>query len=258
MTTKEHLLLECPACGSDNVEELPEIETNVCGSCSLVISDVSATRDVDLDSTVFSDTPDEEEAIDEWSETVSITDNSDKHLIELLKQVEKVVSEFTILEEVEVRAGEIATEAWQSNFLHGRGKEVTAAAAVYIASRESNVTIPHRLLAESVGTTDTTVVRTYKALRNSLDIELAPVSAVEFVPYLVNELAVPEQIEFQAVSMLEEVASLVGDPVGNAAAAVYEASNNTGGSVTFRELSTATRVTKETIWRKADTLRNEL
>lgn len=256
MTPKEHLL-ECPACGSDNVEELPEIETNVCGSCSFVISDVSATRGVDLDSTVFSDTPDEEEVIDEWSEAVSITDNSDKHLIELLKQVEKVVSEFTILEEVEVRAGEIAMEAWQSNFLHGRGKEVTAAAAVYIASRESNVTIPHRLLAESVGTRGTTVVRTYKALRTSLDIELTPVSPVEFVPYLANEQAVPDQIEYQAASRLEETTTLVGDPVANAAAAIYVASNNMGESMTFRELSTATQVTKETIWRKADSLRNE-
>jgi transcription initiation factor TFIIIB Brf1 subunit/transcription initiation factor TFIIB len=107
-----------------------------------------------------------------------------------------------------------------------------------------------------MGVEKSSIKKTYKKLKDELQLELGPPEPVEYVGYICQTLKLPESVQKESTRLLEETATVGGNPIGTAAASVYEISTEQSEDVTFREIAKATSLTKETVWRHAEKLRS--
>lgn len=231
-----------------------DLDSWVCDQCSYVISE---KEDSPPDGFV-EDLEGESESPNSnspWDEQIAIKDKSEANLVELLSIVEDLAEQVGISDEITERAAEIATDAWTENFLHGRCKYDTAAAAVYAASRVAGRSVPPGQLCDGhEGLEKRSVKATYKALKSTLNLDLTPPTPVEYLHHIISELDLPTDLAESAQEALKKQQPHGGNPVGIAAAAVYLEGPQ---KLTYRDLGTAVDLTKETIWNHASDLTSE-
>lgn len=245
---------ECPACGSEQMSYWEGLQTWICDECSYVIDESPA----EMSSPIHSDEVEDEDSTDKtWKQSISITDTSEANLVELLTQVEDLADTLSLSTELTTRAAEISVEAWETNFMHGRSQPDTVGAAVYAASRELQRAVPPATIATAVASDCQSIKDTYRKLKSELQLEIAPPQGMEYVGHICRELNLSDDIAATAETLLENH-SASGNPVGIAAAAVYVAAHLEGNEVTLREAADITGLTKETIWRQADDLRESI
>jgi transcription initiation factor TFIIIB Brf1 subunit/transcription initiation factor TFIIB len=180
---------------------------------------------------------------------LSIKDDSEANLVELLSRIEEVGDELSLEVNEVTRAGEIATQAWKTNFMHGRTKEATLSAAVYAATREGERTIPPGIIADTIDVEKRKLKHAYQKLKSAQDLDLDPPDPSDYVKYLCETLDLPQDVEHQVDDILSEQTFIGGSPIGTAAASIYSVSSEKSESITLREIAISTKLTKETIWR---------
>jgi transcription initiation factor TFIIIB Brf1 subunit/transcription initiation factor TFIIB len=240
---------QCPLCDSEELEYRDEISSWTCEGCSYVFDGDGASEDISSLATATQTDESGQDETEDWKETINARDKSEANLIDVLNKIEEVAEELRLSEEVEIRAAELVTEAWKLNFMLGRTKTDTVAAAVYAAAREYSESIPPALIAGAVGTQKRRVKDFYTSMKTELDLELPAATPEEFVPAISAELEANNEIKRAAIELLNQSGPVGGNPVAIAAAAVYEASNDRRQELTQREIAVAVDVTKETIWR---------
>lgn len=191
-----------------------------------------------------------------WKAEIDIKDVSDQRLVDLLTRVDVVAEDLALKEAVRVRTAELVVETWESRFMHGRSEDATIAACVSTACREAEQPRPAPAIGEAIGVEASKLKSTFGKLLAELDLELAPVGPAEYVPYLGEELALDGESMAVAIESLREADGISGNPAGIAAAAVYVAISDFPDSVTLSEAGKAAGVTKETVWRKVEDIRD--
>ena len=248
---------ECPVCSSPDLQYWEKIETWVCKACSHVINDDSeiAVSSLSADLTATDNQPDVTSGHD-WKREISVTDTSESILVDILSKTEETADEIGVSDTVMMQAAELVTEAWQSNFMHGRTREDTVAAAVYAASRQKEHAVPPGILANVVGSDTQSVKQTYISLKKEQQLDLEPPTPDEYIEYICYRLDVPDYVSEEAKATLAEQEVLSGNPIGIAAASVYEATKSETG-ITLQRTARTVALTKETVWRHATNLRSE-
>lgn len=251
MTNSDTEPSHCNACGSDQIQYWERTNSWICDECSYVLS----TSGVAPDSTSPNSVPsfrgrDDSSTDSDWRDGISVKDNSEAILVEVLSQVDEIANELSFSSEDEIRTGEIVTKAWETNFMHGRSKEDTVAAAIYIVSRESGCTVPPGVIAEAANTDKSAMKNTYTQLKKKQNVELDPPRPEEYVEYICTSLDLSTEVWSQAEKLLEN-SSIAGNPVGIAAAAVYQSGNQQCPELTMRDIAGLTKITKETVWRQS-------
>lgn len=192
----------------------------------------------------------------DWREGVEIKDVSDQRLVDLLTRVDVVAEDLALEEGVRVRTAELVVEAWESRFMHGRSEDVIIAACVSTACREAERPRPAPVIAEAIGVDASNLKSTFWKLIAELEPQLTPVSPVDYVPYLGEELALDSESVAVAVEGLREADGIPGNPAGVAVAALYLAVSDCANAVTLSEAGQAAGVTKETVWQRVEDIRN--
>ena len=257
MTDADRESVTCPVCKSESMTSWDGIDSLVCNNCSYVIdsdNEVSKT-----DSTTEMPTAREQDDSSkhpDWETRVSVKDSSEANLVDALSQTESVATDLSLPDDVVVRAGEVVANAWQMNFMHGRTTSKTVGAAVYAVSREQDIAVPPGVVAEMTGVEKSSIKKTYKQLKSELQLELGPPEPAEYLDYICQTFELPDSVQKDSTRLLEEMATVGGNPIGTAAASVYEVSTEHSEDVTFRDIAQATSLTKETVWRHADKLRS--
>lgn len=248
----------CPVCKSESMTSWDGVDSLVCDNCSYVIDSDSEVTKPD-NSIEISPAREQNESSEhpDWQTRVSVKDNSEANLVDALSQAETVATDLSLPDDVVVRAGEVVANAWKMNFMHGRTTSKLVGAAVYAVSREQEIAAPPGVVAEKTGVEKSSIKKTYKQLKDELQLELGPPAPAEFVGYICQTLELPDSVQKESTRLLEETANVGGNPIGTAAASVYEVSTEQSEDVTFREIAQATSLTKETVWRHADKLRSE-
>lgn len=253
MTESSTPVEECPACGAETISYWEELGKWICDDCSYVIeastsqtSSPSLPRDLDGNQV-------EEEA---WSQSISVKDKSEANLVDVLSQVETISDELTLPDELAIRAAEVVVEAWKINFMHGRTKPDTVGASVYAASREAQQGIPPAIIADKIESDRKTVKKTYQQMKSELQLNIDPPHPLEYVGHICYDLDLPSEVEKTAEEILVGHRA-GGNPVGIAAAGVYIASEIEGEDLTLRRAAEGTDLTKETIWRQAEKIREK-
>lgn len=253
MTESSTPVEECPACGAETISYWEELDKCVCDDCSYVIeSSTSQTSSLNL-STDMDRSEVEEET---WSQSISVKDKSEANLVDVLSQVETVSDRLELPDELAIRAAEVVAEAWKINFMHGRTKPDIVGASVYAASREAQQGIPPAIIADKIESDRKTVKKTYQKLKTELQLNIDPPRPTEYLGHICLELNLPSRVEKTAEEILAGHQA-GGNPVGIAAAGVYVASEIDGEELTLRKAAKVTDLTKETIWRQAERIREK-
>lgn len=250
MTEEKRDDIPCPVCGSETVHFWSELSTRICSTCSVVLDGTEITNVSDVHPEASSpENPDRDTTSDDWKDHVLVADNSEAILVDVLSQTEAIGDTLTLSDEVVLRAGEIVTEAWKSNFMHGRTTEDTIAGAMYAACREVDCAVPPGKLANVAGTDKRSLKQTYSQLKDSQELNLGPPIPEEYLGYICEELDLSPDVNVKAKRLLRDSDNTAGDPAGIAAAGVYEIAKNQPANVTLREAASAAVLTKETVWR---------
>lgn len=222
----------------------------VCSECYAVVDNVSRVDDTGrIEESDREDQQHQEEIEEDWTHSVPIKDKSEENLVEVLAQVEEISSNLSLPDSAVIRGGEIITEAWESNFMHGRSKEKAVSAAVYAASRECQYSVPPGVIAKLADIEKRRLKKTFRQLRATQNLDIDPSTPVEYIDYICTQLELHAGVGEQAEKLIEEIKPSGANPVGIAGAAVYQANKADGESVTLREIAGATAMTKETVWR---------
>jgi transcription initiation factor TFIIB len=243
----------CPACGAEIISYWEELEKWTCDDCSYVIDRSTSNTS----SPSFPEDLEKDEAEEEaWSQSISVKDKSEANLVDVLSQIEAISDELALDDELGIRTAEVVVEAWKINFMHGRTKPDTVGASVYAASREAQQGIPPAIIADKIESDRKTVKKTYQQLKIELQLNIDPPRPLEYLQHVCNELNLQSGVEKTAEEILAGH-SAGGNPVGIAAAGVYVASEIEGENLTLRRAAKVTDLTKETIWRQAEKIREK-
>lgn len=253
MTESPTPVEECPVCGTETISYWEEIETWVCDDCSYVIETAMSETSSPSLSTDLDRTEVKEEA---WNESISVKDKSEANLVDVLSKVETISDKLALTDELAIRAAEVVVEAWKINFMHGRTKPDTVGASVYAASREAQQGIPPAIIADKIESDRETLKKTYQQLKAELQLNIDPPRPQEYLEHICYELNLPLGVEKTAEEILAGH-SAGGHPGGIAAAGVYVASEIEGEDLTLRRAAKVTDLTKETIWRQAERIREK-
>lgn len=245
----------CPACDSEAVTFWKEFSSWVCDECSLVI-DGQEHIDEDFLDAINNSPSGNQSGETDWKRDVSLEDASEESLIEALKLAESTTENLSLPSETTIRAGEVLSDSWKSNFMHGRSKRDAVGAAVYLATRETECSVPPGPIAEITGISKNKLKQTFLKLKKEVEHQAAPAKPSDYCLYLCDELDVNEATHSAALRLLDNRPTGGGNPVGIAAAAVYLAANDHGFDVTLRELGDITLLAKETVWRQTNSLRD--
>jgi len=245
----------CPACGTGSITHWEELGSYICDTCSYVFDPEDSSSDVPPSlSKPETETNSGTAEQTHWQEHVAVKDNSEANLVDILSQSEEFSKELDLPQELEIRTAEILTEAWKSNFMHGRNKTDTIAGVLYTVSREKGKSIPPGVISRVVETDKQAVKNTHQKLTKKLSINLETPTPEEYVPSVCRELGVPTEIEDDAVDLLSEKEPRGGNPIGIAAAGIYVTCNQKDIDLTLREVAAIVSMTKETIWRQKSKL----
>lgn len=249
MTTQRSPVDSCPACNADCVEFWDDLDSWICGDCGVVLPE-NELGERTLDE-LNVDHPDHStsELEESWRDRISVTDNSEANLVEALHLIDEVAQSVPIQNRVVSRSAEVVTRAWETNFMHGRRKDTTVAAAVYAASREQGCAVPPGVLANSIETEKTSINSLYRKLRAKQDLDIKPPKPTDYVEYICAKQSLSEPVPETATRLLRNTRPVGGNPIGIAAAGVYEAAVTDDRDVTLRDVAETVSLTKETIWR---------
>ncbi len=241
----------CPACGAGNMSHWEELGTYICDTCSYVYDPEDSSSDIPdpLSESEMETGSEADEQID-WQDHVAVKDHSEANLVEILSQSEKFSDELELTHDQEIRTAEVLTEAWKTNFMHGRNKTDTIAAALYTVSREEGQSIPPGIISRVVGTEKQSIKNTQQKLTEHLSIDLDTPTPDEYVPSVCRELGLPTEIQDHAIELLSEERPRGGNPVGIAAAGIYVVCDQKNINLTLREVAAIVNMTKETVWRQ--------
>jgi len=185
-----------------------------------------------------------------WESQIAVRDKSEANLVDALSRTEAIGDALSLPEEQVIRSAELVAKAWETNFMHGRSLERTIGAVIYAVSREADTALPPAMIAEVVETDKASIKQMFQKLNRELKLEIGPPTPKQFITVICTGLGLPGEVEVTARDVLNQRESKGGNPVGVAAAAVYISCDQTGITITLKEVAQLTGLTKETVWRQ--------
>jgi transcription initiation factor TFIIIB Brf1 subunit/transcription initiation factor TFIIB len=249
----------CPNCGGEVVNVAGDRDAVSCVDCGLVNPETSqpeTTEDsLSVPSAGDGSKSDTENIKKGWKSQVGITDSSDENLVEILSLVDGYVEDADLSDEVRIRAAEMLLSAWESDVFEGRRKESVIAGGVYAAARTLDQPRPLTKVSDMAGEGESTINNTYRLIVSELELEI-PISGPEdYVSYIGRELSLSQDLIDEATGWLERGVDCQGNPAGIAASVLYLLARN-NHDITLNEAGEAAGVSKETVWRHTQTIRD--
>ncbi|PSQ15616.1 transcription initiation factor IIB 2 [Halobacteriales archaeon QS_8_69_26] len=186
-----------------------------------------------------------------WNERFRTRDAKERNLKQALGEIDRMASALGLPENVRETASVIYRRALSEDLLPGRSIEGVATAALYAAARQAGT--PRSLdEMETVSRVERMeITRTYRYVIRELDLEVRPADPEEYLPRIVSELGLGEDVERTARGLLDatrgEGLHSGKSPVGLAAAAVYAASLLTNERTTQTEVGEVATISEVTI-----------
>jgi len=168
-----------------------------------------------------------------------------------LQELRRMASQMGLPNVMLELAASIYKQAVEQNLLPGRSIEAMASASLYMGSRISKAPRTLDEISEVAQVPRTEIGRAERYLRSELEINVPPISPVDYLPRLASETGLSSEVEMRAKQLIEQAEGEMvisgRDPMSIAAAALYLAARMEGESVTQREVAEASRVSEVTI-----------
>lgn len=250
----------CPNCDGEIEAIAGNRDAVACVECGLVNPETNQSEPLNEGSSGSTSGDVDKYGTDEvnegWKEQVGITDSSDENLVEILSLVDEYIEAMNLSQSVRLRTAEILMSVWEHGLFEGRQKEVVTAGGVYAAGRELQEPRPLTNLSNAADVSESAVNNAYRLLIAELELPI-PVSGPQaYVTYVGQELSLPSEVITEAETALESSLGDGGNPAGIAAAVLYLLVDDCESEVTLNEAGAAAGVSKETVWRNTQTLRD--
>ena len=242
--------IECPGCGADEISTKTGISGSVCDRCGLVYDGTDwPTEIADKNGTQIDNEPQSsnEYSSSNWQDEIAVADASDQQLVSILSGFDSAANRLDLSDETRAKGANIVTQAWSQNITHGRRAESVVAATVYLSCRRTGELRPSHAIADTTQADEQRIHDIARVLTREMSIDLTPVGACEYLPYLADELDVTESTVTAASQRLTNMGYIGGEPAAIAAATLYVVSDS--DAFTLIEAGEAAGVTKETVWR---------
>ena len=243
--------ISCPNCGESETgfDTRFDVTGELCGQCGLVVTDESVSSDLLAGEEPSHDTDTREEWISR------ARDSSEEALVGLLVDLDRYASEL-LLSKLELdRSSELLVEVWEKNLLHGRKKKNVIGAVLVIALRELESPRPIGLVAATLGVERVPLQRTVKKILRETALRIEPPLAAHYLSFIGTKLNLEEETISAAEKIIDQSGTVRGDPATTAAAALYLVAKPQGETITFALAGDAAGSTKETVWKRAKSLR---
>lgn len=246
----------CPLCGGSTIKAINETEL-LCSECSFVVSGTEKIADEhEKENTQSQSSPVSETTTEEWQDNIAVRDSSDSVVVEMIATAEEFVRILGGDSDDCIKTAEILAEAWQNQYFQGRSVSVGIAAAIYANFRQQKAPRPLGIVAETCEISDQQLRTGYRALRTDYNITSEITPPALYLPFLRVQLGLDKAAEQRAGELLSSGTEVAGSPTSLASACIYLAAKEQGESVTLAETGAASGVSKETVWKKTQEIRN--
>lgn len=186
-----------------------------------------------------------------WQQRSRLSSASDRNLAHALSELERMASQLGLPRGVCEEAAIIYRKIVEGRLVRGRSIESMVAAAVYMACRKAKLPRTLDEVASVSRVSKREVARSYRFLLRLTSTKVLPTAPISYVPRLVSKLKLPNEVQVEAIKILEK-ASEAGltsgrGPMGIVAAAVYIASALLQCKCTQRDVAASANVTEVTI-----------
>ncbi|MFB6244844.1 MAG: transcription initiation factor IIB family protein [Candidatus Nanohaloarchaea archaeon] len=184
-----------------------------------------------------------------WSRRTS--DSQERSLEDALKPIQNITSQLKLPDSVSEEAARLAEKARDEGIFKGQGTRPTAAALVYIVSRQQNVPRSLDEISDVTGIKKKKLGDSYRKTARELGLEMNPAQPEEFLPRYAEKLGLSGEGQADARKILEK-AREEGVQAGKApktmvAGAIYLAGKLNDEEFTQKEISDEIGVTEVTI-----------
>lgn len=242
----------CPNCGvsESGLDTRFDVSGGFCEECGLVM-DAATLPDVSAQSKTQSL---DSETLKEWD--AKPRDSSEEILIGLLLDFDSLAPNLLLTKTELDRCSELLVQVWEKNLLHGRKREHVIGAVLVIALRDLQNPRPLGVVANALNVERVRLQRMVKKLLRETPLSLRPPLAVDYLPFIGAMLTLDEEVQSAAARVLDQCEPGLGDPAVTAAAALYLVAKPQGIAITYSSAGTAVGSTKETVWKRAKSLKN--
>lgn len=188
-----------------------------------------------------------------WHRKLIYTDSKARNLSVALGQLKRMISSLRLPNSVQEETALLYRQVLEKGLVKGRVIEEVLVATLYIVCRKRGIPRTLKELSEYAGSgaSEKAIGRTYRMLKNEMDIKVPLPDPVEFVPKYGAKLDLSGEIQEKAKKILKKAKKqkLISGkgPTGAAAAALYLSAKMAGEKKTQKEVSEAANVTEVTI-----------
>lgn len=251
----------CPDCDGAITDVAGNRDVVACVDCGLVNPEVNqpeiGEENPPVSTSGNSGKSDTERVDRGWKSRVCVADSSDENLIDILSLVDTYIENTNLSREVRLRAAEVVISAWESDLFEGRQKEVVTTGSVYAAARELHQPRPLTILCDIAEVRESTVNDAYRLIVSELGIEIPIPRPEDYVSYIGEEMSLSQALIHEAAELLEQEVNCRGNPAGIAASMLYLLARK-DCDVTLTQAGDASGVSKETVWRHSQAIRDSV
>lgn len=186
-----------------------------------------------------------------WDERFRSQSAQDRNLKQALGEIDRMASALGVPTDARETGSVIYQRALKEELIPGRSIEAMATASLYAGARQAGVprTLDELKTVSRVDRKE--FARAYRYIARELELAMKPTDPNQFVPRLVSDLDLPEEVQQRSGELLDagkrEAVHSGKNPVGLAAAAIYAAGRLTNIEVTQHEVADVADVSAVTI-----------
>ena len=194
-----------------------------------------------------------------WDNRSQVHETADRNLRQALNELNRLKDKLAISANVLEKAAYLYRKALEKKLVRGRSISAMIAASLYAACRDTETPRTLNDVADAANVKRKDISRCYRLLHYELELKMPVVDSIQLIARISSKLAIPEKTKRYAIKVLKDVQerkeSSGKDPMGLAAAALYQACVKNEVSITQRDLAEAAGVTEVTIRNRYKTLR---
>lgn len=239
--------IQCASCGSTDLDDSMEDFGPICTQCGAVVEEQNNIPQNESRQTNPGQDGESSDPVS-WGEKYTVHNSTQKSVASGLEFLEELAAELSLSDESRTRAADLFGDAATKGLTDGRPMELTVAAVLYIACRNSEEPRPLVEFADKTDHTKQRVDVIARQIQRDLNLNQPICTPDQYVPFLIERLDLEYQVEQKVQRVLEKIqgTKLVNgkNPVGVAGAALYQVASD---EITQREAALVTGVTEETI-----------
>ena len=186
-----------------------------------------------------------------WDARTRAQAGGHRNLMQAFSELERLKDKLGLSDAIVQKTAYIYRKAQEKRLSRGRSVSSIIAAATYIACREMGAARSLRDLIEITNVTRKTLSHSYRLLVLELDIKVPAIDPMKCITKIANRAKLSEKTQRVAMSTMDDTInkeiSAGKDPMGLAAAVLYQSCLTVGEATTQREIAMAAGVTEVTI-----------